>query len=66
MDYPSPMKNAEVSQENPLVVIKATKVVTPIATNLEVTGKRTFSYAMETEEEESSETTKRQKIEAEG
>ena len=33
MDYPSSMKNTEVSQENPLAVIKATEVVTPIARN---------------------------------
>ena len=63
--YPDPMENVEVPQENPLVVLNATEVVTPIATSSEVTGKRTFSYAMEIEEEGSSDTSKRKKVEAE-
>ena len=65
--YLVPMENVEIPQENPLEVVKAIEVVTPISSYKEVIGKRNFSYAMEKEEEEgSSETTKRKKVEAEG
>ena len=33
LDYPSPLENVEVSQENPLSMVKETKVVTPIASS---------------------------------
>ena len=48
LDYPSPMENVEVSQENPLAVVKAKEVSTPIVINSKVSGKRNFSDAMET------------------
>ena len=60
------MENVEVSHENPLDVAKEIEVVTPIASNLEMTGKRNSLDAMEIKEEGSSEVAKRQKIEAEG
>ena len=41
-DYPTPMENVEVSQENPLVVVKTTKVLTLIASSTEVTCKGLF------------------------
>ena len=47
-------------------MVKATEVVTPIATSSEVTGKRDFSDTIETEEEGILETAKNQNIEAEG
>ena len=46
--------------------MKSIEVVTPIASNSKVTSKRTFSDAMKTEGEESSEIAKRQNIRAEG
>ena len=49
-----------------MAVIKELEVVIHIATNLEAMGKRNFSNAMETKEEEISEIAKRQNIEAEG
>ena len=60
------MESVEGSPENPLALVKATKVVTPIAASSQVTGKRTFTDAMETEEEGSSEKIKKKKIEVEG
>ena len=48
MDYLAQMENVEVPQENKLEVVKAIEVISPIARSREVTGKRTFLYAMET------------------
>ena len=57
------MKNVEVPQENPLVVVKSTKVIAPIASSTEATTKRTFPKSMEIEEEEaSSETNKAESL----
>ena len=47
MDYPTQMKDTEVSQKNPLAIIKEI-VVTPNPRKVEVTGKRTHSEAMDT------------------
>ena len=47
MDYPTQMKDTEVSQENPLAIIKSI-VVTPNPSKVEVIGKRTHSEAMDT------------------
>ena len=52
IDYSTQVKDTEVSQQNPLAIIKATEVVTPNPSKLEVTSKRTHSDVMETEEEE--------------
>ena len=54
MDYPYYMRDIEVSRENPFSIIKETELVTLVSIQLEVTGKRTHSDAMGTEEEESS------------
>ena len=42
LDYPRPMENVEVTQENPLAMVKETWIVTPIARIPKVTGKRTL------------------------
>ena len=60
------MESVEGSPENPLALVKAREVVTPITANSQVIGQRNFLDAMETEEEGSSETTKQQNIEVEG
>ena len=49
-----------------LDLIATTEVITPIERHLEMTNKRDFSDAMETEQEGSLETTKKQKTETKG
>ena len=66
-NYLDPMENVEAPEENPLAIVKTTKDIAPIASSIETTTPRNFSEAMEIEEEEeSSKTNKRQKVEAEG
>ena len=60
------MKDTQVLQENPLSIIKSTEAITPILSKVEMSGKRTHSKAMEIEEEENLETSKRQNTESEG
>ena len=61
------VKYASVTQPDPLVVVPIAERKSPIASHSKMTNKRTFSNAMETEEEEeSSQFLKKQKIEEEG
>ena len=66
MDYPAQMEDVKVLEENPLAIIKSTEIITHVTRKVQMAGKRTYSKAMETEEEENSETIKRQKTKTEG
>ena len=64
LDYRVPRENVEILEENPLAMVKSSKVIAPISSTTEASTKRTFSEAMETKEEEaSSDTNKRHKVE---
>ena len=61
----SPMKDDDV-HPNPLAIVPAPHAITPIASNYEKTNKREFFDAMETDHEDNTTTSKKQKVESEG
>ena len=56
----SRVKYVSVTKLDPLAVVPVVERISPIASHSEMTNKRTFSDAMETEEEDSSQTSKKQ------
>ena len=62
----SPMKYVDVTQTDPLVVVPAElEMISLIASHYERTNKRDFFDSMETEEEGTAQTPKKQKVEKE-
>ena len=55
----SRVKYVSVTKLDPLAVVPVVERISPIASHSEMTNKRTFSDAIETEEEDSSQTSKR-------
>ena len=66
MENQKQMKDANDLQENPLAIMKSIVVIIPTPSRLEMAGERTHSEAIETEQEENSETSKGQRTGSEG
>ena len=60
------MKDVNDTQSYPLDIVPTPHIDTPIASHSEMTNKRTFSDAMETEHEDNTTTSKKKKIHVEG
>ena len=58
-DSTSLAQDISVTQQYPLDILPTAEVITPISSDLEMTNKRTFLDVIETEQEDSSETSKR-------
>ena len=46
------MQDISVTHQDPLVIVPVEEVITPIVSHSKITSKRTFSNAMETDQED--------------
>ena len=60
------MQYISVTLPDPLAIISTVEIISLLVSHSEMTNKRTFSDAMETEQEDNSQTSKKQKTKDEG